>query len=102
MRSWRVHGTHDVHLIVLERLVVFVHVDYVVRVVYPESETIANETARLDNILYAYNFMILKKVSEQIRLSRGKGGWGRENFFSAVNFSVFDDECVNIVIYTLS
>jgi len=35
----RVHGTHDVHLVVFERLVSFVHVDYVVRVVYPESET---------------------------------------------------------------
>lgn len=41
VRARRVHGTHDVHLIVFERLVSFVHVDYVVRVVYPESETIS-------------------------------------------------------------
>jgi len=41
MRARRVHGTHDVHLVVFERLVSFVHVDYVVRVVYPESETIS-------------------------------------------------------------
>jgi len=40
VRARRVHGTHDVHLVVFERLVSFVHVDYVVRVVYPESETI--------------------------------------------------------------
>jgi len=37
--SWRVHGTHDVHLIVLEGHVALVHVDYVIRVVYSESET---------------------------------------------------------------
>jgi len=39
VRAWCVHWTHDVHLVVFERLVSFVHVDYVVRVVYPESET---------------------------------------------------------------
>lgn len=49
MRPWRVHGTHDVHLVVLERLIVFVHVDYVVRVVYPESVTIAKDEIRHDS-----------------------------------------------------
>lgn len=38
--SWRVYGTHDVHLIVLERHVAFVYVDDMVCVVYPEAETI--------------------------------------------------------------
>lgn len=37
----RVHGTHNVHLVVFERLVSFVHVNYVIRVVYPESETVS-------------------------------------------------------------
>lgn len=45
VRPRRVHGTHDVHLVVLERHVAFVHVDYVVRVVYPESETIVCEVS---------------------------------------------------------
>lgn len=36
-RSRLVHGTDDVHLVVLERQIALVHVDYVVRVVDPES-----------------------------------------------------------------
>ncbi len=37
VRSGRVNWTDDVHLVVLERNVVLVHVDYVIRIVYPES-----------------------------------------------------------------
>lgn len=54
MRARCVHGTHDVHLVVFERLVSFVHVDYVVRVVYPESETIS--FTRLVTILIIQEF----------------------------------------------
>ena len=37
VRAGRVHGTDDVHLVVLERNVVLVDVDNVVRIVYPKS-----------------------------------------------------------------
>jgi hypothetical protein len=43
VRSRRVHGTNDVHLVVLERNVVLVDVDDVVRVVYPETVSEINE-----------------------------------------------------------
>ena len=39
IRSWLVHRTYYVHLIVLERRVVLVHVYYVVCVVYSKSVT---------------------------------------------------------------
>lgn len=53
VRSRRVHGTHDVHLVVLERHVAFVHVDYVVRVVYPESETHYRRHVRKNGLDFA-------------------------------------------------
>jgi hypothetical protein len=37
VRPGRVNWTYDVHLVVLERNVVLVHVDYVICIVYPES-----------------------------------------------------------------
>jgi len=40
VRPRRVHRTDDVHLVVLERNVVLVDVDDVIRVVYPESKSI--------------------------------------------------------------
>jgi len=54
VRARRVDGAHDVHLVVFERLVSFVHIDYVVRVVYPESETIS--FTRLVTILIIREF----------------------------------------------
>lgn len=42
MRAWRVHRTDDVDLVILERNIVLVDVDYMVRIVYPES----NETRK--------------------------------------------------------
>ena len=47
VRSRRVHGTNDVHLIVLERNVVLVDVDDVVRVVYPETVSQQNQRKKM-------------------------------------------------------
>lgn len=43
-RARLVHRTDDVHLVVLERQVALVHVDYVVRVVDPESKGRKNKS----------------------------------------------------------
>lgn len=48
IRSWLVHRTYYVHLVVLERRVVLVYVYYVVCVVYSKSET--ENTSVINNL----------------------------------------------------
>lgn len=47
--SWHVNGADDVHLVVLERYVSLVHVNDVICVVYPESETDTKEDTTQEN-----------------------------------------------------
>ena len=39
MGAGHVHRTDDIHLVIFERYIPFIHIDYVIGIVYPESET---------------------------------------------------------------
>jgi hypothetical protein len=54
VRPGRVNWTYDVHLVVLERNVVLVHVDYVICIVYPESIKKTNKRNELKLLPWSF------------------------------------------------
>lgn len=95
VRSWRVHGTHDVHLVVLEWLIVFVHVDYVVCVVYPESETIENNEISYTFIVIIIQVIRISTFPRVLRKRRVRAASGIRYSIIIVRYTRTRRECNN-------